>query len=234
MCWQVGNYIEKGEVFPLDVFFYRIFKEAGFQLRNRIVWHFGHGLHANRRLSGRYETILWFSKTADYVFNLDPIRVPSKYPGKRGFKGDKKGLPTGNPLGKIPLDIWTVVEEDWDSLVWNIPNVKANHPEKTEHPAQFPVELVERCVLALTSPGDLVLDPFTGVGSSAIASLRHARRFLGFELDPVYVGVTNDRIAHLRNGTLPLRPLGRPVHVPTGREKVAQIPVEWAPNGSHD
>jgi DNA modification methylase len=116
--------------------------------------------------------------------------------------------------------------------VWDIPNVKANHPEKTGHPAQFPVELVERCVLALTRPGDLVLDPFLGVGSSAIGSLRHDRRFLGFELDPAYVEVTKDRIERLRLGSLPLRPLGRPVHVPTGREKVAQVPAEWSSNGS--
>lgn len=228
VCWQVGNYVEKGEVFPLDIYFYDIFKDAGFKLRNRIVWHFEHGLHANRRLSGRYETILWFTKGEDYTFNLDPIRVPSKYPGKLAFKGDKKGQPTGNPLGKNPSDIWKVIADDWESSLWNIPNVKANHPEKTAHPCQFPVELVERCVLALTANGDLVFDPFLGAGSTAIGALKNHRRFLGFELEPVYALESEERIAKLHDGTLKLRPLGRPVHQPTGREKVARAPREWS------
>jgi DNA modification methylase len=78
ICWEVGNYVDKGEVFPLDIFYYQIFKKHGLQLRNRIIWRFGHGLHASNRFSGRYETILWFTKTNDYTFNLDAVRVPSK------------------------------------------------------------------------------------------------------------------------------------------------------------
>ena len=73
ICWQVGNYVEKGEVFPLDIYYYDIFKDLGLFLRNRIIWHFGHGLHAKKRFSGRYETILWFTKSKDYIFNLDPV-----------------------------------------------------------------------------------------------------------------------------------------------------------------
>lgn len=63
ICWEVGNYVEKGEVFPLDIFYYQIFKKHGLQLRNRIIWRFGHGLHASNRFSGRYETILWYTKS---------------------------------------------------------------------------------------------------------------------------------------------------------------------------
>ena len=100
LCWQVGNYIEKGEVFPLDIYYYEIFKRFGLKLRNRIVWQFNHGLHCTKRFSGRYEVILWFSKSDEYIFNLDPVRVPSKYPGKRHFKGPKRGQLSGNPLGK--------------------------------------------------------------------------------------------------------------------------------------
>jgi adenine-specific DNA-methyltransferase len=83
MCWQVGNHVQAGEIIPLDIVLCPIFHRHGLKLRNRIVWHFEHGLHCSKRLSGRYETILWFTKTDDYVFNLDPIRVPSKYPGKK-------------------------------------------------------------------------------------------------------------------------------------------------------
>lgn len=227
VCWEVGNYVEDGEIFPLDVFFYNIFKEAGFKLRNRIVWHFEHGLHASKRFSGRYETILWFSKNDTYTFNLDDVRVPSKYPGKRAWKGEKKGLPTGNPLGKNPSDLWKIITNDWDKEIWEVPNVKANHPEKTAHPCQFPIELVQRCALALTDKNDVVLDPFMGVGSTAIASLLHSRKFLGFELDDEYITLTKERITQLSQGTLKIRPLGKQVYAPTGKEKISQIPLEW-------
>src|ERR671939_583759 len=125
LCWQVGNYVEDGEVFPLDIYFYQLFKAQGLKLRNRIIWHFEHGLHASRQFSG-------------------------------------------NPLGKNPSDIWRIVVQDRETALWNIPNVKANHPEKTVHPCQFPIELVERGVLALTNERDWVVDQFSGVGSALL------------------------------------------------------------------
>jgi DNA modification methylase len=227
ICWQVGNFVNKGEVFPLDIFYYPIFKEHGFFLRNRIIWHFGHGLHASKRFSGRYETLLWFTKSEKYTFNLDAVRVPSKYPGKRHYKGTKKGELSGNPQGKNPSDFWEIITQDWENGVWEIPNVKANHPEKTVHPCQFPVELVERCVLALTNEDDWVFDPYAGVGSSLIASVKHQRRALGSEKEPAYIAIAQERLTAFLNGSLPLRPLGKPIHTPTGKEKVAQVPDEW-------
>ena len=227
VCWQVGNFVEKGEVFPLDILYYDIFKRCGFHLRNRIVWHFGHGLHASKRFSGRYETILWFSKGEDYVFNLDPVRVPSKYPGKRHYKGPNTGKPSGNPLGKNPSDVWELLANDWEDALWDIPNVKANHPEKTEHPCQYPVELVERCVLALTNEDDWVFDPYAGVGTSLIAALMHNRRAAGSEKEAAYVATARKRLHAYFNGTLKVRAMGKPVHQPTGKEKVSQIPSEW-------
>ncbi|MEK9136135.1 MAG: site-specific DNA-methyltransferase [Bacteroidota bacterium] len=231
LCWQVGNYVEKGEIFPLDIYYYPVFKSLGLKLRNRIIWHFEHGLHASKRFSGRYEVLLWFTKGDEYTFNLDSVRVPSKYPGKTHFKGDKYGQPSGNPLGKNPSDFWTLIAQEWERGLWNIPNVKANHPEKTIHPCQFPIELVERCVLALTNEGDLVLDPFSGVGSALLAALRRQRRALGCEKDEEYMQIARDRIADFYAGKLSYRPLGKPVHQPTGREKVSQIPESWRKNG---
>jgi DNA modification methylase len=227
VCWQVGNYVEDGEVFPLDIFYYRIFKELGLKLRNRIVWHFNHGLHASKRFSGRYETILWFTKSDDYTFNLDSVRVPSKYPGKRHFKGPNHGKPSCNPLGKNPSDLWEFLAREWDSEIWEIPNVKANHPEKTIHPCQFPIELVERCVLALTNEDDWVIDPYCGVGSAIIAALKDNRRAIGVDKEPDYINLARTRIEKFYDGTLGIRPLGKPVYQPTGRDRVSQIPPEW-------
>ncbi len=227
ICWQVGNYVEKSEIFPLDIFFYPIFKSLGMKLRNRIVWHFGHGLHAKKRFSGRYETLLWFTKGDYYTFNLDDVRVPAKYPGKRHYKGPKKGQLSGNPKGKNPSDIWLLMQEEWKTGLWDIPNVKSNHPEKTGHPAQFPIELVERCVLAMTNEGDIVLDPYAGVGSSLVAALKRGRRAMGSEKERKYVEIAQKRIIDYFNGQLKTRPLGKPVYQPTGREKIAQFPKEW-------
>jgi adenine-specific DNA-methyltransferase len=227
ICWQVGNYVDKGEVFPLDIFYYQIFKKQGLQLRNRIIWHFGHGLHASNRFSGRYETILWFSKTDNYIFNLDNVRVPSKYPGKRHFKGPKKGQVSGNPLGKNPSDIWEIIQQDWDKEMWNIPNVKSNHPEKVEHPCQFPIELVERCVLALTEENSWVLDPFSGVGSTVIGAIKNNRNAIGIEKEDAYCKIARQRINELKGGTLKFRPINKPIHKPTGNDKVSRVPKEW-------
>jgi adenine-specific DNA-methyltransferase len=227
ICWEVGNFVHEGEVFPLDFFFYGIFKERGLRLRNRIVWHFGHGLHGSKRFSGRYETILWFTKTDDYVFNLDSVRIPSKYPGKTHYKGPNVGKPSGNPLGKNPSDVWQVLFQDWETGLWDIPNVKSNHPEKSVHPCQFPIELVERCVLALTKEEGWVLDPYAGVGSTLIAGLKNSRRVMGCEKEAAYIRAARERIEDFSTGKLKVRKIGTPVWQPTGKEKVAQVPQSW-------
>ena len=116
---------------------------------------------------------------------------------------------------------------EWDEGVWDIPNVKANHPEKTIHPSQFPIELVERLVLALTNPGDLVLDPFMGVGSSLVAALLHGRRAGGVDNDEAYVEIAKGRIEATMNGTLKQRTLGTTTYEPSGDEKIAQRPAHW-------
>ena len=226
ICWQIGNYVSKREVFPLDIFYYSIFKKYGLKLRNRIIWHFGHGLHASNRFSGRYETILWFTKTDNYIFNLDDVRIPAKYPGKRHFKGPKKGEPSGNPKGKNPSDIWEIIVKDWEEELWNIPNVKSNHPEKTEHPCQYPVELVERCILALTDKDSWVLDPYAGVGSAILASVKNNRNAVGIEKEKKYIDITKQRIKDLKKGNLKLRPMNKPIYKPKATDKVAKAPKD--------
>jgi len=206
ICWEVGNHIN-AEVYPLDILLYPIFKKYGLKLRNRIIWTFGHGLHASKRFSGRHEAILWFTKNDDYYFNLDPIRVPQKYPQKKHYKGIKKGQLSGNPLGKNPSD------------VWEIPNVKSNHPEKTEHPCQFPIELVERLVLSMTKEGDLVIDPFMGVGSTAIASVKNNRRSAGADTMKKYLDTARERLNLLKKGELHIREIGTPIYDPDAKRK---------------
>lgn len=194
VCWQVGCHVKEGTTTPLDFVVHEVcsaFPEL--KLRNRVIWAFGHGAHAKKRLSGRYETVLWYTKGDEYIFNLDSIRVPQKYPGKKHYKGPNQGTLSGNPRGKNPSD------------VWSIPNVKANHVEKTSHPCQFPVALVARLTRALTEDGGTVLDPFAGSGSAAIAALETGRQFICMEVEKEYVDVSLSRIRQWYAGELRVR-----------------------------
>jgi adenine-specific DNA-methyltransferase len=222
ICWQTGTHAHAGRIVPLDILVYNAFsKQKKLLLRNRIVWHFEHGVHAKNRFSGRHETILWFTKGPDYFFNLDGVRVPQKYPGKRHYKGPSKGEFSGNPAGKNPGDVWV------------IPNVKSRHKEKTEHPCQFPIAIPQRFVRALTSPNDLVLDPFAGASSTGIAALLESRRFIGAEIEARYVEVSRRRLKHFMAGTLPVRNWSMPVEAPNTNQAVAKRPGHFL-NGNAD
>ena len=210
LCWQVGNYVNDSSIIPLDTALTPVFTSFNLKMRNRIIWHFEHGLHCTKRFSGRYETIVWFTKSGDYIFNLDPVRVPQKYPGKKYFKGPKAGQYSCNPLGKNPGDLWV------------IPNVKNNHVEKTDHPCQFPVELIDRLVLSMTNKKDWVLDPFLGSGTSIVSALRHERKGVGAETNKKYIKIACDRIERLENGSLRTRSMNTPIYDPKNPEKWAK------------
>ncbi|RLG22574.1 site-specific DNA-methyltransferase [Methanosarcinales archaeon] len=211
ICWEIGNYVDNGEIIPLDILLYDCFKSNGLKLRNRIIWQFGHGLHCSKRFSGRYETILWFTKTENYTFNLDDVRVPQKYPGKKHFKGPNIGKYSGNPKGKNPSD------------VWDIPNVKSNHVEKTCHPCQFPIVLVQRLVLALSNEQDIVFDPFLGVGSTAVAGIINKRKVAGSEIIRKYYDIACERVNIAYDGRLKIRP-DKPVYEPPDTLSLARNP----------
>ena len=215
ICWQIGNFVENSEIVPLDILLYPIFYKHNLKLRNRIIWQFGHGLHASKRFSGRYETILWFTKTDNYVFNLDAVRVPQKYPQKKYFKGPRIGELSCNPLGKNPSDIW------------DIPNVKNNHVEKTIHPCQFPIELVERLVLALTNEKDMVFDPFLGVGSTTAAALKNNRKGMGCEILDEYYDIAIERTELAMNGKIKTRPMNKPIYDPENPKENLEYELEF-------
>lgn len=221
ICWQVGNHINgHQQIVPLDFLVNDLFSSyretASIRLRNRIVWHFEHGLHCRLRFSGRYETVLWYTKGDEYTFNLDSVRVPQKYPGKRAYQGPKRGQYSGNPNGKNPGDVWV------------FPNVKSNHVEKTVHPCQFPVELPARLVSALTNPGDLVVDPYLGVGTTAVAAVLSGRRAAGADVVAEYVTIARNRVKLAANGKLRFRPIAKPVYVPAPNKPLTTRPPHFA------
>jgi adenine-specific DNA-methyltransferase len=216
LCWQVGHHIQNGVAVPLDAVIYSTFSSPELQLRNRIIWTFGHGTHAKKRFSGRHETIMWYTKGADYFFDLDAVRVPQKYPGKKHYKGPNKGNWSGNPKGKNPSDVWL------------IPNVNANHPEKTAHPCQFPVGLAQRLIRALCPAHGQILDCYAGSGSTAVAAVIEGRSFLGCDINKSYVALARARIKEAQSGTVRYRPHDRAVYQPTGRDAVSTMPEHFA------
>lgn len=182
--YQIGTYVSgRGAHFPWDIMLFPLFIDLGFIPRNRIVWIRQHGTHAKHKFSNRHETILWFTKSNDYKFNLDDIRVPQKYPRKKGYrKGKYYGKLTSDPRGKNPGDVWA------------FRNVKHNHEEQTKHPCQFPEDMVTRLILATTEPEDIVFDPFVGSGTTAVVAKKHNRRFIGCEILKKYVDIANHRL----------------------------------------
>ena len=214
LCWQVGSTFDRdGSLILIDKIVDNIMDDLAscydLRLRNRIIWHYDHGLHSSYRFSGRYETILWYTKGASYKFNLNAVRVPQKYPGKKAYRGRNAGQYSGHPLGKNPSDFWMS-----ESDVWGIPNVKSNHVEKTEHPCQFPIDLVARLILALSDPGDVVLDPFGGVGTTAATAVHLGRRAISIDVKAKYSLIARARVKKAWSGTLEFRRSAPPLTPP--------------------
>lgn len=181
--WLNLGYVQvagKGRAVPLP---YLLWDMSPFFLQQEVVWNYGAGVASSKAFSPRNEKLLWFVKNPDeYTFNLDVVRDPNvKYP-----KQKKNGKLKCNSLGKNPTD------------VWQIPKVTSganrSSRERTPHPAQFPMALVERVILACSNEGDLVLDPFMGSGSVAEVALRHNRAVLGMELNPSYFEIMAGRL----------------------------------------
>ena len=191
---NVGNFVKNGAIKPLDWFLGPVLEELGFKIRNRNIWHFRHGLHCKRRFSHRHEAVVWATKGDEYQFNLDAVRIPQLNPNKRHFKGPKRGVISPNPLGANPGD------------VWDIPNVKHNHPEKfvsstgEAHPCQFPEAIPRIAILACTNPGEIVLDPFVGSGTTAKVAKELGRVFLGCDVS--YIPLARERVGLVKTPEL--------------------------------
>jgi len=180
--WLNVGYVEvpeQGLCVPIP---YLLWNASPFYLLQEVVWKYGAGVSAKRRLSPRNEKWLFFVSDPDrYTFNLDDIRDPNvKYPNQK-----KKGKYRCNPLGKNPSD------------VWEFPKVTTganrSSKERTSHPAQFPIPVVERVIRACSNPVDLVMDPFAGSCSAGIAAIGLGRLFLGFEIRQDYCHVAIER-----------------------------------------
>lgn len=186
--WLNVGYLDvpgKARALPLP---YLLWDKCPFYLLQEIVWNYGAGVAARKQLSPRNEKLLWYVKNpARYAFNLDAIRDPDvKYPHQK-----KNGKLRCNTLGKNPSDVWQIAKVT--------SGTNRASPERTPHPAQFPQDLVDRIVLGCSNPGDLILDPFIGSGTTAVSCLRLGRNVVGFEINPDYCKVAASRIERHRS-----------------------------------
>lgn len=169
-----------GKAVPIS---YLLWDKTPFYMIQELVWHYGAGVSARRSLSPRNEKVLWYVKDPkNYVFNLDSIRDPHvKYPNQK-----KNGKLKVNSKGKNPSD------------VWYIPKVTSGRnrssKERTKHPAQSPIELFKRLILASSNSEDLVLDPFLGSGTTCVAAKNLGRKSVGFEVVPEYLDIAIERL----------------------------------------
>ena len=167
---------------------YLLWDKIPFFLVQEIIWNYGAGVAGRKFFSPRNEKFLWYVKDPEsYTFNLDAVRDPNvKYPNQR-----KHGRVKVNPLGKNPTD------------VWRFPKVTSgknrSSKERTPHPAQFPEAVIERIVKAASNPGELVLDPFSGSGTTLAVSMRAGRRSLGIELREDYCALAASRLVETRH-----------------------------------
>lgn len=184
------------EIIPLDSISYFIFKKHGFYLRNSIIWHFNNMQNCTNRLSGRWESILWFVKDINnYVFNLDDIRIPYITKNDKRLVGGK---------GRNPTDTWNFDNPNSDFWYFNrVNNMTKNKLGLTDHPCIYPTEMIERIIKMSSNKGDIILDPFLGSGTTLVAAQKLDRVGLGIELDDRYTEIIKKRIQNEGNKTLP-------------------------------
>ncbi len=153
---------------------------------NLIVWHYPNGSDSRRFFANRYELIAWFACSRKYVFNLDDVREPYDEETLQTYLKDKRLNPDTVKKGRNPTN------------VWDVPRVGGNAKERLGHPTQKPEMLIERIIKAGTSPGDLVIDPFGGVGTTPSVCARLGRRCIAIECNPAYYQVAVDRLKGAR------------------------------------
>jgi len=171
---------ERAKAIPIP---YLLWDRTPFSFVQEVVWNYGAGVACKKMFSPRNEKFLWYVKDPDvYVFNLDEVRDPDvKYPNQK-----KNGKLKCNPLGKNPTDVWSFPKVT--------SGMNRSSKERTPHPAQFPVAVIERIIKACSSPNDILFDPFMGSGSVAEAAIRTGRKAIGIELREDYIQIAVQRV----------------------------------------
>jgi len=178
------KYKKQAKALPLT---YLLWDKVKMYLIQEVVWNYGAGVAGKKFLSPRNEKWIWYVMNPDsYTFNLDAIRDPDvKYPNQK-----KNGKLRCNTLGKNPSDVWQIAKVT--------SGTDRSSPERTDHPAQFPTDLIDRIVLGFSNENEIILDPFMGSGSTAISCIKNNRKVVGFEIKKDYCELEVQRILAYR------------------------------------
>ncbi len=174
---------DTGRAVPLP---YLLWDKIPLFLNQEIVWNYSAGVACKNYLSPRNEKILWYVKDKlNYTFNLDAIRDPNvKYPNSK-----RHGKSRVNALGKNPSDVWQIAKVTTGK--------NRSSKERTAHPCQFPVDLINRLVLGFTNKNEVIFDPFVGSGTTIESCIKNDRYCVGFEIQPSYCEIIKKRIDNL-------------------------------------
>ncbi|OWK44470.1 DNA-methyltransferase [Fimbriiglobus ruber] len=195
--------------------------QLGLAMRNWIVWHYTFGVNCTKKFNRSHAHIFYYvADPKAYTFNPDGIRVPS---ARMTTYADRRA----NPVGKLPDDTWVLRPQETDDHfqasadTWSVSRICGTFKERTEHPCQMPEAVLERIIRAATSPGDLVLDPFAGSGTTLAAAKKLRRRYLGMELSETYAEAVRARLAAVRPE--PLTPVSVPRQPGVRRTRAAGL-----------
>ena len=188
--WLNLGYTEvpcRGRAVPIS---YLMWDRIPFYFLQEIVWNYGAGVATKQIFSPRNEKFLWFVKSNEgYTFNLDEVRDPNvKYPNQK-----KNGKIRVNPRGKNPTDVWQFPKVTTGEKMTG----QRASKERTAHPAQFPEAVIERIIRACSNPGDIILDPFLGSGTTANVAIAQGRCVVGIEINDNYINMAISRINRL-------------------------------------
>lgn len=181
---------EQARAIPIP---YLIWDKVPLYLNQEIVWNYSAGVACKNYLSPRNEKILWYVRdNKNYTFNLDSIRDENvKYPNSR-----RHGKSRVNTLGKNPSDVWEIAKVTT--------GFNRSSQERTSHPCQFPIDLIDRLVLGFTNPGEIVYDPFVGSGTTFESCIKNGRFCVGFEIKTEYCEIAKKRIEDVQSSQLKL------------------------------
>lgn len=162
-------------------------KDLGLTCRSWVVWYYTFGVHCTKKFTRSHAHLFQFVKDPkSFTFNEETVRVPS---ARQLVYADRRA----NPKGRMPDDTWILRPQDLpegfkaDEDTWYFPRVCGTFKERTGwHGCQMPEQLLGRIIKACSNPGELVLDPFGGSGTTLAVAKKLGRRFLGFELSKEY------------------------------------------------
>lgn len=176
-------------------------RKIGFNMRNWIIWHYTFGQQTRQKFAKSHTHILYFTKDAkQFTFNADAVRVAS---ARQTTYADSRA----NPKGKLPDDTWYLRPQETpepffaaEGDTWNVSRVCGTFSEREGwHGCQMPIGVLNRIILASSNPGDLVLDPFNGSGTTVVAAALLGRRYIGIDQSAEYVAFARKRLAHAKD-----------------------------------